>query len=100
MNRKTSIIDGRECFISDSFQPQYILVQTLGNHERGIFDRTAERIADACDVPFVLAAFQVFDFELSQEEMARMASLNQEKRYFNMSYQQIKDWMENYEIWD
>ena len=34
------------------------------------------------------------------QEMARMASLNQEKRYFNMTYQQIKDWMENYEIWD
>ena len=42
----------------------------------------------------------VFDFGLSPEEMARMASLNQEKRYFNMTYQQIKDWMENYEIWD
>ncbi len=43
---------------------------------------------------------EVFDFELSEEEMAKMASLNQEKRYFNMSYQQIKDWMENYELWD
>ena len=43
---------------------------------------------------------EVFDFELSPEEMARMASLNQEKRYFNMTYQQIKDWMEDYEIWD
>lgn len=43
---------------------------------------------------------EVFDFELSPEEMAKMASLNQEKRYFNMTYQQIKDWMENYEIWD
>ena len=64
MNRKTSIIDGRERFISDSVHPQYILVQTLGNHERGIFDRTAERIADTCDVPFVLAAFQVFDWDL------------------------------------
>ena len=64
MKRKTSIIDGRECFISDSDHPQYILVQTLGNHERGIFDRTAERIADACGVPFVLAAFQVFDWDL------------------------------------
>ena len=38
--------------------------------------------------------------EISEEEMAKMASLNQEKRYFNMTYQQIKDWMENYEIWD
>ena len=43
---------------------------------------------------------EVFDFELTKEEMARMASLNQEKRYFNMTYQQIKDWMENYELWD
>ena len=43
---------------------------------------------------------RVFDFELSPEEMAKMASLNQEKRYFNMTYQQIKDWMENYELWD
>ena len=32
--------------------------------------------------------------------MAKMASLNQEKRYLNMTYRQIKDWMENYEIWD
>lgn len=43
---------------------------------------------------------EVFDFELSDAEMAKMASLNQEKRYFNMTYQQIKDWMENYETWD
>ncbi len=34
------------------------------------------------------------------QEMARMASLNQERRYFNMTYQQIKDRMENYELWD
>ena len=34
---------------------------------------------------------EVFDFGLTLEEMARMASLNQEKRYFNMTYQQIKD---------
>lgn len=43
---------------------------------------------------------EVFDFELSEEEMAKMASLNQEMRCFNMTYRQIKDWMENYEIWD
>ncbi len=39
-------------------------------------------------------------FSHPDAEMAKMASLNQEKRYFNMTYQQIKDWMENYEIWD
>lgn len=64
MNHRTCTIDGRECFITDSVQPQYILIQTLGDHERGIFDRTAELIAGAAGVPFVLAAFQVFDWDL------------------------------------
>ena len=64
MNHKICTIDGRECFISGSAQPQYILIQTLGNHERGIFDRTVELIADSCDVPFVMAAFQIFDWDL------------------------------------
>lgn len=64
MSHKTSIISGRECFIWDSAKPRYILIQTLGNHERGIFDRTAELISEACGVPFVLAAFQVFDWDL------------------------------------
>lgn len=64
MNHKTSIINGRECFLSDAINPKYILIQTLGNHERGIFDRTTELIAESCGVPFVLAAFQVFDWNL------------------------------------
>ena len=64
MNHKTSIIDGRECFVSDSVQPKYILVQTLGRHERGIFDSTVELISNATGVPFVLVAFQVFDWDL------------------------------------
>ena len=64
MNHKTSIINGRECFLSDAINPKYILIQTLGNHERGFFDRTAELIAESCGVPFVLAAFQVFDWDL------------------------------------
>lgn len=64
MSHKTSIINGRECFLSDAINPKYILIQTLGNHERGIFDRTTELIAESCGVPFVLAAFQVFDWNL------------------------------------
>ena len=43
---------------------------------------------------------EVFDFELTQDEMTKMASLNKEKRYFNMTYKQIKEWMESYELWD
>ena len=64
MSHITSNINGRECFVYDSDKPRYILIQTLGNHERGIFDRTAELIAQATGIPFVLAAFQVFDWDL------------------------------------
>ena len=64
MCHKTCTIDGRTCFISDAVQPQYILIQTLGNHERDLFDRTAALITDACGIPFVLVAFQVFDWDL------------------------------------
>lgn len=64
MNHKTCTIDGRACFIAEAGQPQYILIQTLGNHERGIFDSTAALISEACGIPFVLAAFQVFDWDL------------------------------------
>ena len=64
MNRKTSNIDDRECFIAAAVQPRYILVQTLGRHERAIFDSTAALISEACEVPFILAAFQVFDWDL------------------------------------
>ena len=64
MNYKTCTVNGRECFITDSVHPKYILIQTLGNHERGIFDRTAELIAETTGIPFVLAAFQVFDWDL------------------------------------
>lgn len=64
MEHKVCTIDGRECFISDSVQPRFILIQTLGNHERGIFDRTAELISETCGIPFVHAGFQVFDWDL------------------------------------
>lgn len=64
MNHRICTIDGRECFISDSVRPKYILIQTLGNHECSTFDSTAELISEACGAPFVLAAFQVFDWDL------------------------------------
>ena len=41
-----------------------------------------------------------FTFTLSDDEMKRIAALNKEKRYFNMSYEQIKAWMGGYELWD
>ena len=64
MSHKTCTISGRECYITDSVHPKYILIQTLGDHERAIFDRTADLIAGAAGVPFVLAAFQIFGWDL------------------------------------
>ena len=43
---------------------------------------------------------EVFDFELTPEEMARIEALDQEKRYFTMSHDQIKAWMGDYKLWD
>jgi len=38
--------------------------------------------------------------QFPQGKYILQASLNKEKRYFNMTYKQIKEWMENYELWD
>ena len=43
---------------------------------------------------------EVFDFELTQDEMAKMASLNKEKRYFNMTYKQKKTKGQFLKYWD
>lgn len=43
---------------------------------------------------------EVFDFELTPAEMAKIVGLNQEKRYFTLNYEQIKAWMADYELWD
>ena len=41
-----------------------------------------------------------FSFQLTDDEMAKIAALNKEKRYFTMTYDQIKAWMGDYQIWD
>ena len=57
-------IAGRECFVRADEAPRFLLVQTLGRHERAGFDRTADLVAGAVGAPVVLAAFQVFDWAL------------------------------------
>jgi len=64
MNHEITSIGGRECYIHADEYPRYILIQTLGNHERGIFDRTVELISKSVDLHFVFAAFQIFDWNL------------------------------------
>ncbi len=41
---------------------------------------------------------RVFDFSLTDDEMAQMLSLNKEKRFFNMDYKQAEQFMLNWKI--
>lgn len=43
---------------------------------------------------------EAFSFELTDAEMEQIAALNKEKRYFTMTYDQIKAWMSGTELWD
>lgn len=49
---------------------------------------------------YIKENIEVFDWELTSDEMARIRALDSEKRYFNMSYDQIKDWFSGYELID
>ena len=49
-------IAGRECFVRADEAPRFLLVQTLGRHERAGFDRTADLVAAAVGAPVVLVA--------------------------------------------
>lgn len=49
---------------------------------------------------YIKENIEVFDWELTPEEMARIEALDLEKRYFNMSYDQIKQWFSGYELID
>lgn len=45
-------------------------------------------IPGASDSDYIKENIQIFDFELTDEEMAQMRSLNKEKRFFNMSLEE------------
>ena len=49
-------------------------------------------IPGASNPDYIRENIEVFDFSLSNHEMYRIHQLNQEKRYFNMSYEDQKKW--------
>ncbi|MBQ8061527.1 MAG: hypothetical protein IJ205_06285 [Bacteroidales bacterium] len=55
-------LSGRECLLFACDKPAYILIQTLGRHEREGIVSLNEMIVSRCQVPFVASAFQVFDW--------------------------------------
>ncbi len=57
------IVSGRECLICEQPDPKCLLIWMLGSDERNDVAGMAEMIAAACDVPFVLAACFVDDWE-------------------------------------
>lgn len=49
---------------------------------------------------YIKENIEVFDFELSPEEMAQIRALDSEKRYFNQTYDQIVNWFSGYKLID
>ncbi len=49
---------------------------------------------------YIKENISVFDFSLTDEEMAQMRNLDKEKRFFNMDYKQAEQFMLNWEIED
>lgn len=47
---------------------------------------------------YIKENISVFDFALTDEEMAEMRSLNKEKRFFNMNYKEAEQFMLNWKI--
>lgn len=49
---------------------------------------------------YIKENISVFDFQLSNTEMERIAALNKEKRYFNMPYEEQKRLFGSFKLWD
>ncbi len=48
-------------------------------------------IPGATNPDYIKENIQIFDFALSEEDMAAMRSLNKEKRFFNATYEQVEE---------
>ena len=63
MMEQEAIIGGRSCLLYGLENPKCLLIWMLGNDERNDVAGMAAMIAAECDVPFVMAAFFVDDWE-------------------------------------
>jgi diketogulonate reductase-like aldo/keto reductase len=57
-------------------------------------------IPGTSDPSYIKENISIFDFQLSDAEMARIAALNKEKRYFNMPYEDQKRMFGGFKLWD
>ncbi len=64
MQQHTLQLSGRECQLFALERPRFILIQTLGRHEREGISSLMEMIGEKTHVPFVSAAFQILDWDM------------------------------------
>ncbi len=65
MEKQIIEIGGRKVLLyKTDNEPQVVLIQTLGKQERGSIDGEVEMIRKAAEVPFVMAAFAIADWEV------------------------------------
>lgn len=57
-------IAGKTCFLYADEQPQVLLIQPMGEHERNSIDNEVELIRKSVSVPFVMAAFAIDNWEV------------------------------------
>ena len=57
-------------------------------------------IPGATDHGYITENINIFDFELSPEEMAAMRALDKEQRFFNMDYKEAEEFMLNWKMDD
>lgn len=57
-------------------------------------------IPGATDHGYIAENINIFDFELSQDEMSQIRKLDKEQRFFNMDYKQAEQFMLNWEMDD
>ena len=64
MNKHPKEISGRECLLYECGEhPHVLLIQPLGEHERSTIDNEIALIQKAVQVPFVMAALAINDWE-------------------------------------
>ena len=63
MKQRAEIIEKKDCLIFADEQPQVLLIQPLGKHERERIDDEVRMICEATSIPFVLCAFTVDNWE-------------------------------------
>ena len=62
--KQSIAINGRECLLYEcGEQPQVLLIQPLGEHERSTIDNEIALIQEAVHVPFVMVALAINDWE-------------------------------------